>query len=115
MGIYCIIIGACLFAFEFPCPCYREIPGVSKIWCNYLFRGGIYFILAIPCYAVGIGIISGFAFSLLSVVYMFCWLKGESAEDPKDVIEYSNMHEQLVESFKGEEEGDEDTDSEDLD
>ena len=104
--------------FEFPFPCYRDVPLVSKVWCNYLIRGAIYFVGAIPCYLVGIGVVGGFGISFLSVVYMFCWLKGESAEDPKDIIEYSTMHEQLVEAFdkvKGENEGDEDTDSEDLD
>ena len=118
MGIYCIVAGTALGLFEFPFPIYRKIPLFSKVWTNYLIRGIIYFVGAIACYSVGIGIIGGVLTTLLSVMYIFVWIKGESAEDPTETIEYDQISDSVVDVYhraKGDGEGSEDSDSEELD
>jgi len=45
--------------------------------------------------------------SILGLVYGFCWLKGESAENPKDTVEYSQLQEKFLETIKGDEDSEE--------
>lgn len=112
MGIYCIVIGVFLAIFEIPFSCYRSIPLIRTIWTNYLIRGGVYFISAIPCYLVGIGILGGILFSLLSLLYVFVGIKGESAEEPEDTLGYSQMID-AYKKLKGEESESEDSEDDD--
>ncbi|KAL9642302.1 hypothetical protein ABK040_007300 [Willaertia magna] len=102
IGIYLIPFGPLLFAFEFPFPFWKKIPFLGILWSNYLFRSILYFILAIPCYAVNIGILAGGFITILSILYFISWLKGESALN--DSMEYEQLKEQFVNKFIQEEE-----------